>query len=76
MQTGGKETMIDDPVLCEFNNGYGFKIDGINPLTDKEVKPVEGYEAKPLTPKTDFDRTVEHAREQSELDDLNENIPF
>jgi hypothetical protein len=75
-ETGGNETMIDEPVLCEFNNGYGFKIGGINPLTDKEVKPIEGYEQKPLTPLNDFDRSVEHAKENVEEDDLTDIIPF
>ena len=32
-ETGGKVSAIDEPVLLDFNNGLGFTIDDINPLT-------------------------------------------
>ena len=32
LDTGGQHTRLDEPVLCEFNNGLGFKIGGVNPL--------------------------------------------
>jgi hypothetical protein len=32
METGGKHTFIDDPLMFEYNNGLGFKIDGIEPI--------------------------------------------
>jgi hypothetical protein len=33
METGGKHTAIDDPVVCSFNNGIGFEVHGVDPLT-------------------------------------------
>lgn len=30
--TGGLHTRLDEPIMCEFNNGLGFTIHGINPL--------------------------------------------
>tara|TARA_R110002051_G_scaffold233916_1_gene295420 strand:+ start:851 stop:1771 length:921 start_codon:yes stop_codon:yes gene_type:complete len=32
-ETGGAVSPIDEPILLDFNNGLGFTIDGINPLT-------------------------------------------
>ena len=40
-ETGGQETEFDKFIMCEFNNGLGFRIDGINPLTDKPVEKKE-----------------------------------
>ena len=37
--TGGQHTRLDEPVMCEFNNGLGFLIEGINPLR-KRNEPV------------------------------------
>lgn len=37
MDTGGQHTRLDEPILCEFNNGLGFKIEGINPLKPQAV---------------------------------------
>lgn len=30
--TGGQQTLLDDYIFCEFNNGLGFTIGGVNPL--------------------------------------------
>jgi hypothetical protein len=32
MDTGGKHTNLDEPILCNFNSGLGFEIGGVNPL--------------------------------------------
>jgi hypothetical protein len=32
MDTGGKHTALNEPILCNFNGGLGFEIGGINPL--------------------------------------------
>lgn len=32
METGGKHTEIDFPVICDFNSGIGFQINGVDPL--------------------------------------------
>tara|TARA_R100001460_G_scaffold40487_1_gene75702 strand:- start:9031 stop:9885 length:855 start_codon:yes stop_codon:yes gene_type:complete len=31
--TGGKHTLLDDYIFCDFNRGLGFEIYGVNPLT-------------------------------------------
>lgn len=56
-ETGGVESEFESPVLLDFNNGLGFKVNGINPLVDEWVKPIEGYEAKPLTVNRNFYET-------------------
>lgn len=53
-ETGGKETDYESPVLLEFNAGLGFKVGGINPLREKRVEPINGYEAKPLPVNRNF----------------------
>lgn len=57
--TGGMETEFETPVLCEFNYGLGFKINGINPL--KEEMPNLGTlrETKPLPLNKDFDNEAD-----------------
>lgn len=32
VSSGGKQTLLDDYILCDFNNGLGFKLYGIDPL--------------------------------------------
>jgi hypothetical protein len=32
METGGKHTEMDFPVICDFNSGIGFQINGVDPL--------------------------------------------
>jgi hypothetical protein len=31
-ETGGKHTALDSPVICDFNSGVGFQINGVDPL--------------------------------------------
>jgi hypothetical protein len=38
MDTGGMHTRLDEPILCEFNNGLGFKINSIDPI--RNTKPI------------------------------------
>ena len=40
-ETGCKHTEIDNPVVCEFNNGLGFQINGIDPLKPYRPKEVQ-----------------------------------
>jgi hypothetical protein len=51
-ETGSKVSSIEDPVLLDFNNGLGFTIDGINPLTS--VVASEKVQA-PIEENKDFD---------------------
>ena len=62
IETGGKITEFDDPLLLDFNNGYGFKINGVNPLKDENIKPKEGYQQKPLKPSLEFE--IEQANKE------------
>ncbi len=50
VESGGGVTDFDVPLFCEFNNGLGFKIEGVNPLTDKPVEVKDNYTQKPLKP--------------------------
>jgi hypothetical protein len=34
--TGGQQTLLEDYIFCDFNDGLGFTIAGINPL--KNIK--------------------------------------
>jgi hypothetical protein len=38
MDTGGMHTRLDEPILCEFNNGLGFKINSVDPI--RNTKPI------------------------------------
>jgi len=40
-ETGGKHTEIDYPVVCDFNSGLGFTINGIDPLQKHRPKDVQ-----------------------------------
>jgi hypothetical protein len=51
-ETGGAVSPIDKPVLLDFNNGLGFTIDGINPLTSVIASDIP---FKPLPLNKDFD---------------------
>ena len=44
METGGKHTGMDEPVVCDFNKGIGFEIHGKDPLKPLRVK--EPFQAK------------------------------
>ena len=55
VETGGKRTMKEAPVMHEFNYGLGFKVGGINPIFEKEVKGNPDYVQKPLKPLTKAD---------------------
>lgn len=76
-ETGGNLTQFNEYILCEFNKGLGFKIEGVNPLTDKPVEQKE----------IDLTKTTEaivkaRMKEEIELDikfkkdDDEDDIPF
>lgn len=39
VETGGKPTMLDDPLMFEFNRGLGFKMENIDPIEPHRFKP-------------------------------------
>lgn len=47
--TGGQHTAINQPIMCEYNNGLGFKIGGINPLHKSNSFPA----SKPININTE-----------------------
>jgi len=40
VDTGGSMTLNDFPIMCHFNRGLGFNIDGVNPLESVQNKPM------------------------------------
>jgi hypothetical protein len=68
VESGGQLTDFDVPLMCEFNNGLGFKIDGVNPLQAEQLtqeKPLgknEVHVLKPLKPDPDFMKIGEEER--------------
>jgi len=41
METGGKHTPINEPVMLDFNKGLGFEVYGIDPLQKHRPKDVQ-----------------------------------
>ena len=62
IDTGGQITEFDSPLMLDFNNGYGFKINGVNPLKDEHIEMKEGYQQQPLKPSLDFE--IEQANKE------------
>jgi hypothetical protein len=48
-ETGGKPTMLNEPVFFRLENGTGFSCNGVNPLSGVEYKP------EPMKPNISFD---------------------
>jgi hypothetical protein len=65
METGGRHTGIEEPILCNFNSGLGFQIGNIEPL-------------KNLRPKHEQTK-IEEPRLTSleqKMNSMNNNLPF
>ena len=43
METGGKHTEMDFPVICDFNSGIGFQINGVDPLEPHRPKEIQQH---------------------------------
>ncbi len=41
IDSGGSLTLLDEPVLCEFNNGLGFRVNGVDSLQDLRTKEMQ-----------------------------------
>jgi hypothetical protein len=39
MDTGGKHTALNDPIMFDFNSGLGFTVNGVDPLKSVRPKP-------------------------------------
>jgi hypothetical protein len=59
-ETGGKHTALDAPVICDFNYGIGFQINGVDPLT--QFRP---NERQTEIPKDGIETTSEKLRRLS-----------
>lgn len=69
-ETGGQVSLKDSPVLLLWEKGLGFTIEGVNPLHDKYVPPVENYEPKQITQvNTNFDNEID-------FNNNGEEVPF
>jgi len=53
VDTGGNKTEAGFPVMCHFNDGLGFKINGVNPLAEVQNKPIHQV-SNTLTPNDNF----------------------
>ena len=66
-ETGGKVTSFENPLSCDYNNGLGFIVEGINPLKDHYAKGDPERLQKKLEINTNFDGYTH---------DPNSDIPF
>jgi hypothetical protein len=48
MDTGGKHTALNDPIMFDFNSGLGFKVNGVDPLQNVRPKMSNSFPAKQL----------------------------
>jgi hypothetical protein len=48
MDTGGKHTALNDPIMFDFNSGLGFKVNGVDPLFNVRPKISNAFPAKQL----------------------------
>jgi hypothetical protein len=65
MDTGGKHTMIDNPILFEYNNGLGFTNDGVDPIKayrDKSNNNIT-FDKPPIINNDDFSSYTYHKTE-------------
>jgi hypothetical protein len=46
MDTGGKHTALNDPIMFDFNAGLGFKVNGIDPLQNVRPKMSNSFPTK------------------------------
>jgi hypothetical protein len=69
LDTGGKHTNLNEPILCEFNNGLGFNIGGVDPLASVRVKPQPVSNSFPGQTSLDsimsFSEKIKRANEQN-----------
>jgi hypothetical protein len=68
METGGRHTGIEEPIMCNFNSGLGFEINGVDVL--KPLRPK--HEQKKLNIETNLISTSEKIRLANEKN----NLPF
>lgn len=81
VETGGKRTLKDLPVMHEYNFGLGFKVGGINPLTEEYKIGNPDYVQKPLRPltKEDLKPTATNYPDKEEdffNNEPTDNLPF
>ena len=68
MDTGGKHTALNEPILCNFNGGLGFEIGGINPLQKFQTgKPNQFPSKQP---------EIMLSTLEKKINEMNNNLPF
>lgn len=78
METGGKHTALNDYILCEYNNGLGFRIQGKDVLQDLRYKePKQGELIYGTTQHTKVPQNALKA-DKNAFDDysINSDCPF
>jgi hypothetical protein len=54
VETGGRNTGLNDPVLCEFNSGLGFKIAGFDALAEFRPRRISNIPVQKVIELRDF----------------------
>jgi hypothetical protein len=68
MDTGGKHTALNEPILCNFNGGLGFEIGGVNPLQKFQTgKPNQFPSKKPELMLSNLEK---------KMNEMNNDLPF
>jgi hypothetical protein len=69
LDTGGKHTNLNEPILCEFNNGFGFKVGGVDPLQSVRIKQKAVSNAFPA--QTSFDDILSFSEKIKRMNEQN-----
>jgi hypothetical protein len=69
LDTGGRHTNLNEPILCEFNNGLGFKIGGVDPLQSIRGEIKKGSNSFPA--QTSFDDILSFSEKIKRMNEQN-----
>jgi len=72
MDTGGKHTALNDPIMFDFNSGLGFKVNGVDPL--QSVRPKQKHEIQNKLPLIEPD--IVNGKELLSFSEKLKNNPF
>lgn len=57
--TGGQQTELNNPVMCNFNRGLGFTIGGVDPIKRKQEQTKEEYSTFGMFGNSNFDNETD-----------------
>ena len=73
MDTGGKHTALNDPIMFDFNSGLGFKVNGVDPL--QKLRPKQKDEPQKKLPLNQPD--IVNGKEMISFSEkINNDMPF